>query len=510
MVSSEQLRILIVEDDPVFAVTLAMVIEVELSAETVVADDYHSAKETLSESCFDLVTLDFKLPGVDGLQLLGEIRRSEDPPPVIMVTGHGDEKVAAEAFQLGAAGYVVKDNRLATLLPETIKGILEREEYRKTIEASERKFRFLAENMSDTVWTWDLNLTTTYASPALENVLGYTPGEVLSIPLEETLTPESLRIVKGVLDEELAREGTGADPYRVRTIELRERRKDGSIVWMESSVRFIRDEEGSPVGILGVTRDISDRKKAEEAFREREERLRIIAANMPDYLWMTDLELNFTYVSPSVYRIGYTVEEALGMTLGDLMTPGSFEAASEVFARELAIADETADIPTTLLDLELRRKDGSLFRAEVSAGFLRDADGAPYGLLGTARDITEREATERDLKRFKAFIDEGQQGVAFVTMDWVCIYANECYASAIGYGPDEMTGRRLFGSDDAVDPEKVRELSWRLSEEGRFLGAEIAHKCKDGSIRPVLLSGKVIEYEGVTPALAVIQAITLE
>jgi PAS domain S-box-containing protein len=176
----------------------------------------------------------------------------------------------------------------------------------------------------------------------------------------------------------------------VRMLQLEEVHKDGSTVFTESSLSFIRDENGSPVGILGVTRDITERVRAEEAIRAQDERFRVIVANFPDLVWMTDLDLSFTYVSPSVSKMGYTVEEALSLSLKDVVTPASLQAASDLLASELATAQEKADEASTIFNLELIRRDGTTFLVEVSAGFLRDVKGVPYGLLGTARDISWR------------------------------------------------------------------------------------------------------------------------
>ena len=132
--------------------------------------------------------------------------------------------------------------------------------------ASEERYRFLAENVSDIIWTLSLeNMRFEYISPSVENIRGFTAEEAMRLSLEETLTPESLEIVAGVLAEELAREGeVGVDPGRHRTIEIQQLCKDGSHAWAEARMSFIRNEEGRPVGVLGVTRDISERKRAEE------------------------------------------------------------------------------------------------------------------------------------------------------------------------------------------------------------------------------------------------------
>jgi PAS domain S-box-containing protein len=388
--ASNKLSILIVEDDPAFTAALAQMMEVDYNADTVVVDNYLAAKMALMATSYDLITLDFQIPGGNGLELLKDIKSDDDSPPVIMVTGHGDERIASEAFQLGAAGYVVKDGRATALLPETIKSTLEKEAYRKALEESEKKFRLLAENMSDNIWILDLRLNRIYTSPSVERILGYKPAEAIAQPIAQSMTAESFDAATEVLLEELRKEDEGgADPDRTRTIELEECHKDGTTVWTESIVKFLRDDEGKVNAILGVSRDISDRKKALDDLRESEERFRIIAANVPGLLWTTDLTGSFTYMSPAVEKYGYTVEEILKTSLDRIMTPESFRRVADLLARELDVADETAHVSATVFELELLRKDGTAFGAEVSAGFLRDSGNKPYGVLGTAREITD-------------------------------------------------------------------------------------------------------------------------
>lgn len=152
--------------------------------------------------------------------------------------------------------------------------ILFREETERRLRESERRYRLLAENASDVIWTTDLNLRTTYVSPSVERVRGYTPEEATRMTPEETLTPESLKEAQRVLPEEITRERAGnADPHRSRSMEIESRCKDGSTTWSEVSMSFLRDARGEAVGILGVARNITERRTAEAARRRLETRL---------------------------------------------------------------------------------------------------------------------------------------------------------------------------------------------------------------------------------------------
>jgi len=168
---------------------------------------------------------------------------------------------------------LIRDGQIAGRV-WSFRDITERKRTEQALRESEEKFRFLAEKMVDIVWTIDRGFQTTYVSPSIENVLGFSPEERKRQPLEEMITPESLQKVQVTFLEELKRDEHGtADPNRSITIEVEYYRKDGSTVWMENIVKAIRDSGGEVVGMHGVSRDITDRKDMEEKLLKVHERL---------------------------------------------------------------------------------------------------------------------------------------------------------------------------------------------------------------------------------------------
>lgn len=159
------------------------------------------------------------------------------------------------------------------------------------LQESEKKYRLLADNSADVIWTLDMDLNSTYTSPSIENLLGYTVQEAIDKPLSEKMTLPSIEKINNAFMEELALEEKGdADPSRSMCLELEQICKDNSTVWVESTVNFIRDEEGKAIGILGITRNISDRRQAEEAIRSSHKRFLTVLDSIDATIYVSDME----------------------------------------------------------------------------------------------------------------------------------------------------------------------------------------------------------------------------
>jgi PAS domain S-box-containing protein len=149
------------------------------------------------------------------------------------------------------------------------------DEYLQKLEVSESRYRLLAENISDIIWTISLDdMRFSYVSPSVKKYLGFTAQEIMALSLEKTLSPQSLQEVTSILAQELELEkNKDVDLNRSRTIAVNQLCKDGSYIGGEVTVSFLRDVAGRPVGIVGVTRDISERRRAEEERQSLQERL---------------------------------------------------------------------------------------------------------------------------------------------------------------------------------------------------------------------------------------------
>jgi diguanylate cyclase (GGDEF)-like protein/PAS domain S-box-containing protein len=291
----------------------------------------------------------------------------------------------------------------------TGRDITERKQMEQALRENEARFRLIAENATDVIWTTDLNLRYTYVSPSVARMRGYSVEEVMAGTLGDTLTPSSLKIATKVLTRELARDPNRVnEPFQSRTLELELNCKDGSTVWTEVTVTFLRDENDRPVGLLGVSRDITERKKMEEALRESEERYRLLAENASDLIWTLDLNLRYTYMSPSVKGMrGYTAEEVIGTRVNETMTPASLQAIRNIFVEELEMENRSQQdlFRSRTLEAEMYCRNGSTVWTEIKLTFMRDSDGRPVGILGVSRDISERKRAEKERERLQAELE---------------------------------------------------------------------------------------------------------
>ena len=198
-------------------------------------------------------------------------------------------------------------------ITELEKSKSERKQAEESLKKSEERYRLITENTAHAIAIFDLNLNPTFISPSIRKHRGYTVQEAMTLTLDQVLTPDSLQQASKMFADQMALESSGtADPARTVLMELEEYCKDGSTVWVVLTASFLRDNNFKPTDILTVTRDITDRKKAEETLKESEKKYRLLADNVNDVIFVLDMNLNYTYASPSIKILrGYEPEEVL-------------------------------------------------------------------------------------------------------------------------------------------------------------------------------------------------------
>ena len=196
----------------------------------------------------------------------------------------------------------------------------------------------------------------------------------------------------------------------VEVVEEKWVRPDGTVVDVEVAASMIT-YQGSPA-IQVMFSDITERKRAKEILQVSEERFRVFANNIKDIIWSVDMNMNFTYVSGSIERLlGYTSQELESKHISKIMPQESVETVTSVMKEamylEQTVGKEGYEAPP--FEIEIHHKNGELHKFEISRVFLRDEEDRPTGVLGVARDITERklaeEALEKAVARSEFYID---------------------------------------------------------------------------------------------------------
>ncbi len=386
------MRILTVEDDASTAKLVRILLEHKLEASVDTAQDCSSARELLSRNSYDLITLDYQLPDGDGLSLLEEIVGKEQAPPVVMVTGHGDERTAVSAFKLGASGYVVKDARMSTLLVEEARSALARAGQARAeedLETSEERYRNVVANTKNGVAVYKAarggeDFVFTDFNKAAEVIDG--------VSREDVVGRSVLQVFPGVrefgLFEVFQRVWRTGVPERFPVSLYTDERITG---WRDNYVYKLSSGE-----LVTVYEDVTERKQAEEALLEREARLKSITQGALDAILLIDSKLIISHWNPAAEKLyGFTAEEAEDQSV-EIIFPEPRRKAYRSALEEFIHTGQrtfTAETPSEMLFIG---KNKTEFPVEVSASRLQIGDEWFAEVI--ARDISERKMSEEALR----------------------------------------------------------------------------------------------------------------
>jgi PAS domain S-box-containing protein len=353
----------------------------------------------------------------------------------------------------------------------------------ESLRESEEKLRILFESIRDGIIISDLKGQIIDVNEAAVRLLGYSDKvEVIGRSGFEFIAEKDC--AKATEDAMKAIEQGYGPTYEYTFVD-----KDGREYDVEASASLLFDCSGNPTGFVIVIRDITGRKQVEDVLRESEDRYRFLAENVTDIIWTMDMDLQFKYFSPSIRRLGYTVEEAVSLSLDRILTPASLNFVQKVFMEEVAIeeldgkreegaissqdvfnelsADQrdalrgiTVDewlaqrkVPWSayrmrILEVELYYKDGSTIWVELGVSFLRDSDGKPVGIVGIARDVSERKEAEEEKLRAvtekAAVLDSMGEGLLLIDMEGRINSCNAAFERLCGYTEDELIGKEAI------------------------------------------------------------------
>ncbi|MCX5994501.1 MAG: PAS domain S-box protein, partial [Chloroflexi bacterium] len=500
----EKIRILLIEDNPGDARLLRELLAAKdgASFDLEHEDRLSTALARLAQGDIDVILLDLSLPDSQGLDGLNKICAQAPKVPIVVLSGLSDEAVAIKAVQEGAQDYLVKGSVDSNSLVRSLHYAIERQHLRVALRESESRYRLLADNVADVIWTADIKWRITYVSPSIKRLLGYTIEEAMKLTINDILTHDSMEQARKVIVDQMEIR-TPTSHYPPISMTLEHLRKDGSTLWAEVMLSFLWDKDGKLIGIMGATRDITERIKAEEALRDSQDRYRLLADNSVDVIWTLDVKGRLTYVNPSITRLlGYTVDEVMATKLSKLFAPASAETARKLVKWGMATGVEGSQDSSRSVVLEHVHKDGSTIWTEVVMLFLRDKQGRLTGIQGVTRDITERKKAEEALReseaRYRELFENANDVIYTHDLAGNFTSINKAAERVTGYTRDEALRMNIT---EVLPPEQVataRQMIARKVSDGGQTQYELEIVTKDGHKVLLEVNTRLI-YEGGKP-----------
>lgn len=391
----ERFNILIIEDNQSdYELLLRSLKKNQLEASFFRVQNEQEMRKVLTSEKIDVVISDYILPGFTGIEALRIFKEYQLMIPFITLTGTGTEVIAVEMMKEGSDDYVLKEHiervyHSIIIQTEKYRTFREKKALDLAILESEKAYRLLAENTSDVISLHNLSGDFKYVSPAIFELSGYKPEEVVGKKLNFFFHDDDVAKMRHQLE-------SLADKERKLRFEYKFQKKDGSHIWIETTGKIVYDPTTSQAKeIVAVSRDATERILKDKKLKESEEQYRLIAENATDMITRHDLHSVYNYVSNSSYTlIGYSPDDLIGKRAYEFLHP-----------------DDIPRIKTGLNDFinkglgiytasyRYKKKDGSYIWIE-STNKLTFVEGTDIieGVISISRDITERKAFEARLE----------------------------------------------------------------------------------------------------------------
>ncbi len=261
-----------------------------------------------------------------------------------------------------------------------------------SLRESEEKYRFLTENIKDIIWTVDMEGRLTYISPSIEHMLGYTPEEIMAMPMNEYIVQEDYDAKMTKLMEELA--NPPGERIQTVTLQAQYKTKDNRLVYVELNASLIKDGQGTPIGVQGSTRDITEHKQMEQKIIEAKQMYESVVDTQHEMIcrYLTDTTLTFVNIA-YCRAFGKKRSELLGKKYLMSIPP-------ELHEDELASLKRLNPAqPSDTREIEVIGPDGNTRWQEWTDVAIFNESGEVKEIQGTGHDITERKQAEDEARR---------------------------------------------------------------------------------------------------------------
>lgn len=352
-------------------------------------------------------------------------------------------------------------------------------------------------------WQWDAAADSVIWSKEMYRLMGLDPE--LRAPSfkehEQLFTTESWERLRHAVEAALQ---TGT-PYK---LDLEVVNPKSAVKWEIARGEPLRDGGGKIIGLRGTVQDITERRRAEEAIRESEQRFRLVANTAPVMIWMAGLDkLCYYFNQPWLEFTGRPLEAELGNGWAEGVHPDDLQRCLDTYTQAFDRHESFE------MEYRLRRHDGE-FRWVTDIGVPRfNPDQTFAGYIGSCIDVTDRKRTEERLKKSeekfsKAFRESPMALTLTSARDHRYIDVNETFEQMTGWRRDEILGRTPFDIGLWLNAAERIEVTTRLIAEQSLRNMEILFRMRDGSIRVGLSSAELIELEGEPCVLAVAADVT--
>ncbi len=437
-----------------------------------------------------------------------------------------------EVFQVEFCS-LLNDEGVSTGTVITLTDISRQKETEKALKKTEWRYHLLANNVVDVIWTLDRNLAYTYVSPSVKRLSGFTPEERMKQSLDQVLCPDSHRVVMEAFEKEMLWEKIRrGKPAETLTFELEHRRKDGSTFWAEVIFRLIRDHEQNLTGIVGITRDITSRRRMESDLKAREQNYRLLVEFGMDIIYQTDWRGRFTYVNPAAERlIGYQKDELIGRHYLDIVRPDYRDAVKTPLEQQFRERSYN-----TYSEFPAIKADGREIWIAQNVQLVTEGDRVT-GFQAVARDITKRieaekklqkaheelekrvekrtaelaraneelskenearRESEKSLELLSIAVEQSREGLVVCDTEGIIIFINKAFAEMHGYSKEEATGRRLSIFHTKKQLRAVNDILREIIEKGYCI-REVDHKHRDGREFPTSMHVTLLKNESGKP-----------
>ncbi len=439
----------------------------------------------LKEESHHVILLDFSLPDGHGLDTIRQVCAVAPHLPVVILTGLNDETIAVRAVQEGAEDYLVKGQMDGNLLGRAIRYAIERKRAEEALRDSEERYRTVLENIEDGYYEADLAGNITAFNDSMCRISKTPKEQLIGLNNRRYMDLENAKRVYHAFNE-VYRTGK---PYRAFDWEIT--RKDGEKASIEASISLRKNASGKPIGFRGILRDITERKRTEEALKESEKGLRVIFESM---------QAGVLIIDPETHRI-------LDLNPAALKLIGtSKEKIIDAICHNYVCPAEKGKCPVTDLNQSIENAERVLLTAngesrQIIKTVVPILLGGGRYLLESFVDITDRKRAEEALResenKFRDLAEKSLIGV-YLVQDNVFKYVNARLAELNGYAVEDLIDKK--GPKDLVFPEDwpmVEEHTRkRLSGGVESLHFEFRGITKDNRIINVEVYGSRTIYKG--------------